>query len=108
VIDLSNYSNKIICGNCGSTYIKKNERGKSKWICQRFEELSSCASKIVSEEALTEFLSRRLWIDERTPESVKHFIETKVEKIVVKDAYNFIASIRGQGPMFWNGPNIQF
>jgi hypothetical protein len=49
------------------------------WICQSYKEFSSCVSIIVSEEALTEFLSRRLWQEDRTLENVKHFIETKVD-----------------------------
>jgi hypothetical protein len=94
------FTEKMICSNCKNVYIRKIEQGKFRWVCKNFDDFSNCVSNIVSEEAMIEFISRRLYIDERTLENTTKFIEDKLERIVVKGAYDFMVSIRGQEPMF--------
>jgi hypothetical protein len=105
---MSIFTNKILCGNCEKVFIRKNERGKNKWICESYDLFSNCLSNIVSEDALIEFISRRLWTEDRTPENVMNLIEAKVEKIVVKDLNDFNVSIRGQEAMVWKPGHIHY
>jgi hypothetical protein len=102
------FTSKIHCGNCKNIYIRKNDRGKFKWICQSYEEFSNCLSNIVSEEALIEFISRRFYLEDRILEKVIPFIESSVESIIVKGKNNFEVLIRGQEPMLWRPGHIQY
>lgn len=99
------FTNKIVCINCENLFQLKYERGKSYWSCQGNEK---CGINIVSEDAMIEFISRRLWSEDRTKEKITYFIEKSVEKIVVKDKNDFDVFIRGQEPMSWKPGHIHY
>jgi hypothetical protein len=99
------FTNKIECGNCENVFQQKSERGKSYWSCQGDE---TCGINIVSEEAMIEFISRRLWVDDRIKDKITYFIEKSVEKIVVNDKNHFDVFIRGQEPMSWKPGHIHY
>jgi hypothetical protein len=103
--DMAIFSNKIHCGNCENVFHPNNERGKTYWSCQGDEK---CGINIVSEDAMIEFISRRLWIDDRTKEKITQLVERSVEKIVVKDKNNFDVFFRGQESMSWKPGHIHY
>ena len=102
------FTGKIYCGNCERMYKRKNDRGKNKWICQGFESLSICAENILSEDAMIEFISRRLFVTDRTLDAVTKFINDHVERIVVKDINDFHVIINGQQHMFMKPGHIHY
>lgn len=102
------FTGKIFCGNCEKMFKRKNEKGKFKWSCQGSENFSICTRNILSEDAMIEFISRRLVISERTLETVTQFIEDYVDRIVVKDINEFEVGIRGQEAMFMKPGHIHY
>ncbi len=100
------FSKMMVCKNCGSAMSQhRNENGRNYWSCQRTDK---CSYILVSEDAMVEFIGRRLWYEERTPMKIQRLIETKVEKIEVNDTGAFTVSISGQEPMVWDPPNIYY
>jgi NAD-dependent DNA ligase len=102
------FSNKMVCESCGKVFVQhKGENGKNYWSCQGDSECpNQCANNIVNEDGMLEFISRRLWIGDRTPRKIQHFIDTKVEKIKVKAAYNITVDVMGDKSMLWTPPHF--
>jgi hypothetical protein len=79
---LAIFTGKILC-ECGKHYKRKNERGKFKWVCQGYDNYSSCQRNIVDEEGLKEFISRRLFVGDRNEGNILKLIEDRVQKIEI-------------------------
>mgnify|MGYP003553179156 CR=1 FL=1 len=54
------FSRKIKCQNCGSSFYKKVERGKTKYLCSKYNKTGECVRNTISEDFLVELIERRL------------------------------------------------
>lgn len=102
------FAGKMFCGNCESAYIRRHERGKYRWTCKSNNGNPECRNNIVSEDAMVEFISRRLYVEERTPDKISKFIEGKLDSVVVNGANNFMVHLKGQDPMFMKPGHIHY
>lgn len=54
------FKKKIVCGYCGKFHIGKNERGKLKFVCSKYNKNSKeCQRNMVTNEQLLELLDMR-------------------------------------------------
>lgn len=74
------FSRKIKCQNCGSTYYRKTERGKYKYICSMYDKKGGCLRNVISEEYLVELIERRLDVA-----ITREVIEEKIQMIVIEN-----------------------
>lgn len=93
------FTGKILC-ECGKYYKRKNERGKFKWVCQGYDNYSSCQRNIVDEEGLKEFISRRLFVGERNEDNIAKLIEDRVQRIEIVDKENFTVIFNKEEMMY--------
>jgi hypothetical protein len=105
---LAIFTDRIICGKCERLFKRKNARGKYKWSCQSTINHSKCGKNLVSEDALIEFISRKLFLMDRTLDKVTLFITDYVERIVVNEKNDFTVFIRGQEPMFMKPNHVHY
>ncbi|PLR99663.1 zinc ribbon domain-containing protein [Bacillus sp. T33-2] len=102
------FTGKMICSHCEKLYKRKNERGIFKWVCQGYDNYSSCKRIIVDENRMVEFISRRLKIEERSEENIYNLIMHKVDRIQVSDKNDFIVHMVNQEPMYMKEGQIQY
>lgn len=93
------FTSKILC-ECGKYYKRKNERGKFKWVCQGFEMNTTCQRNIVDEEGMKEFISRRLFVDERNDINIIKLIDERVQRIEIVDKDNFTVIFHKEEMMY--------
>lgn len=104
---MTTYTSKIVCVRCGKFYKRKNERGKFKWVCQGYDNFSICKRIIIDEEGMTEFISRRLYPQDRTEENIQNLIKS-VSKIEIKDKYDFTVYMINGESMYRNGNHTHY
>jgi hypothetical protein len=101
------FTSKIICNHCGKFYKRKNERDKFKWICQGYDNYSECRRIVIDEEGMKEFISRRLYPQDRSEDNISLLINN-VDKIQIEDRFKFTVHIKNDQPMYRNGNHTQY
>lgn len=96
------FTSKIICSHCGKFFKRNIERGKYKWICP------DCLLYEIDEDKMVEFISRRLYVQERTNENIQNLISSKVDKITVEDTDRFKVFIINDLPMYRNECHMHY
>lgn len=87
------FNKKIICSNCGSSFYKKVERGKVKYVCSLYNKKGECVRNIISEEYLVELIEKRMGqaVDRK-------LVDEHIERIFIEsvDPYLLEIFIRNQ------------
>lgn len=104
---MATFTGKIICNHCGKFYKRKLERGKYRWVCQGYDNYSECTRIAVDESAMIEFISRRLYVQDRIQDKIERLLET-VTKITVDGRDNFQVYFENAEPMYRYEGHIQY